>query len=85
MAIRIHQNRGIEPMPDLQALLNQRKFTIEGDAVMCPHCFNYHQKRRIKNGRQECLSCEKAFYVLKKGPFRFLTSKEEIKSGNVAP
>lgn len=78
MAIRLTQPSGPEPMPELSALLKDKNVSIDGDAVLCPHCFRYLSLVKPKNGPTTCTECRKVFFLLKRGRFTFLTSKTEI-------
>ncbi len=78
MALRIRTPNGPEPMPELPAVLKGRKFSIEGDAVMCPFCLMYNTPAPRKSGPQKCKHCEQTFILLIRGPRTYLTSKQEI-------
>jgi transposase-like protein len=71
------------PIPELKELLSGRKITVDGDAVVCPHCFSYENKFRGARGVRKCVGCTKTFFVLKRGPYSYLTSKTEIDNGEV--
>lgn len=81
MALRIQPPAGPEPMPDLSALLKDKRFTIDGDAVMCPHCLLYQVQFKGRTGKHACQHCGEFFHLLKRGPWSFLTSKTEIPRG----
>jgi hypothetical protein len=83
MAIRLRTATGPEPMPELKAMLAGKDFTIDGDAVMCPHCLQYPKLTKVKNGPNACGLCGLTFHVLKRSRWSFITSKKEIPSDDV--
>lgn len=83
MAIRVKHDPGPQPMPEMKDVLAGRKFTIDADSAMCPHCYKPQPNVRGKRGIRKCKDCSNTFWWEKRGPWSYLTSKTEIPSGEI--